>query len=205
VLFTRAYCQQAVCNPSRVSLLTGLRPDTTKVWDLVTEMRSVMPDVVHVAAAFPQHGYRAVAYGKIFHNPFPDAASWDEPTHNAENVIAYSEENRKRLAEFRLKMKASGKSDDAITRMRGPATEIQDEPDDKNFDGKQTGDALAKLELSAPIHRSFWPCRYPAASTVHHAQAVLGSPRAGQATAENRFLPKSAGGRIRRPQFGRVL
>jgi arylsulfatase A-like enzyme len=150
VLFTRAYCQQAVCNPSRVSLLTGLRPDSTKVWDLVTEMRSVMPDAVTLPQHFRQHGYRAVAYGKIFHNPFPDAASWDEPTHNAEDVIGYSEANRAKLAQFRAKMKAAGKNNAAITRMRGPATEIQEQPDDKNFDGKQTSDALLKMrELAA--------------------------------------------------------
>jgi len=150
VLFTRAYCQQAVCNPSRVSLLTGLRPDSTKVWDLVTEMRTVLPDVVTLPQHFRQHGYRSVAYGKIFHNPFPDAASWDEPTHNAEDVIGYSEENRAKLTEYRAKMKAAGKSNDAITRMRGPATEVQEQPDDKNFDGKQTGDALLKMrELAA--------------------------------------------------------
>ncbi|MBI5774750.1 MAG: sulfatase-like hydrolase/transferase, partial [Verrucomicrobia bacterium] len=150
VLFNRAYCQQAVCNPSRVSLLTGLRPDTTRVWDLVTEMRSVMPNVVTLPQHFRQHGYRAVAYGKIFHNPFPDAASWDEPTHNASDVIAYSDANRARLAEFRRGMKAAGKSESAIERMRGPATEVQEQPDDKNFDGKQTSDALAKMrELAA--------------------------------------------------------
>jgi iduronate 2-sulfatase len=150
VLFTRAYCQQAVCNPSRVSLLTGLRPDTTRVWDLVTEMRTVNPDVVTLPQHFRQHGYRAVAYGKIFHNPFPDAASWDEPTHNAQNVVAYSDANRERLASYREQMKAAGKSRDAIKRMRGPATEAQEQPDEKNFDGKQTSDALAKLrELSA--------------------------------------------------------
>lgn len=149
VLFKRAYCQQAVCNPSRVSLLTGLRPDSTKVWDLVTEMRTVIPNVVTLPQHFRQNGYRAVAYGKIFHNPFPDAASWDEPTHNAQDVVAYSEANRARLAEYRVKMKANGKSEDAITKMRGPATEVQEQPDDKNFDGKQTSDALAKMrELS---------------------------------------------------------
>jgi iduronate 2-sulfatase len=150
VAFTRAYCQQAVCNPSRVSLMTGLRPDSTKVWDLVTEMRTVMPDVVTLPQHFRQHGYRAVAYGKIFHNPFPDDASWDEPTHNAENVIAYSDANRAQLAAFREKMKAGGKSEAAIQKMRGPATEAQEQPDEKNFDGKQTSDALAKMRELAP-------------------------------------------------------
>ncbi|MFO0978227.1 MAG: sulfatase-like hydrolase/transferase [Planctomycetaceae bacterium] len=150
VLFQKAYCQQAVCNPSRVSLLTGLRPDTTRVWDLVTEMRSVMPEVVTLPQYFRQNGYRSVAYGKIFHNPFPDAASWDEPTHNAQGVVAYSEQNRQRLATWRQQMRSEGKSEDVIERMRGPASEIQEQPDEMNFDGRQTSDALGKMkELAA--------------------------------------------------------
>ena len=44
--FQRAYCQQAVCSPSRSSLLTGTRPDSTKVWDLVTHFRDAQPNIV---------------------------------------------------------------------------------------------------------------------------------------------------------------
>lgn len=156
VLFNRAYCQQAVCNPSRVSLMTGLRPDTTRVWDLATEMRSVLPDVVTLPQHFRQHGYRAVAYGKIFHNPFPDAASWDEPTHNARDVVDYSEASRGRLAAFRETMRAEGKSPAAIERMRGPATEIQEQPDERNFDGRITSDALVKLRELADAESPFF-------------------------------------------------
>lgn len=150
VLFTRAYCQQAVCNPSRVSLLTGLRPDATQVWDLVTDFRTKIPDAVTIPQHFRAHGYRAVAYGKIFHNTFPDDVSWDEPTHNAEGTIGYSPQNRRRLAAYKAKMKAAGKAPAAVERMRGPATEVQEQPDDMNADGRHTTESLARLrELAA--------------------------------------------------------
>ncbi|MBM3856097.1 MAG: sulfatase, partial [Verrucomicrobia bacterium] len=145
VTFTRAYCQQAVCNASRASLMTGLRPDTTRVWDLVTDLRKTLPDVVTLPQHFRRHGYRAVAHGKIYHNTFPDAPSWDEPTHDAKGVVRYSEANQQRLAAYREEMRAAGKSAAAIARMRGPATEVQEQPDEMNYDGKQTSEALAKM------------------------------------------------------------
>jgi arylsulfatase A-like enzyme len=125
--------------------MTGLRPDTTKVWDLVTNLRTTMPDAVTMPQHFRKFGYRAVAYGKIYHNTFPDGASWDEPTHNVQGVVRYSEANQRRLAEYRERMKAEGKPPAAITRMRGPATEMQEQPDEMNFDGRQTTEALVKL------------------------------------------------------------
>ena len=63
-LFNRAYCQQAVCSPSRTSLMTGLRPDSTKVYELVTHFRTTVPDVVTLTEHFIQHGYRSVGLGK---------------------------------------------------------------------------------------------------------------------------------------------
>jgi iduronate 2-sulfatase len=88
VVFERAYCQQAVCNPSRASVLTGRRPDTLKVWDLQTHFRETLPEVVTLPQHFKQHGYTAINIGKIFHNesgsrprkfPFADPPSWSDP------------------------------------------------------------------------------------------------------------------------------
>src|SRR5262245_5604624 len=44
LLFNHAYCQQAVCSPSRTSLLTGRRPDTTKIYNLQDHFRDTIPD-----------------------------------------------------------------------------------------------------------------------------------------------------------------
>jgi len=134
VVFQRAYCQVAVCNPSRVSLLTGLRPDTTRVWDLVTRFRETIPDAVTLPQQFRKHGYHAVSYGKIFHNPWPDNDSWDEPHRWPEQARLWSDEAKQRLAEFRRQMREEGKSAAAVRRMRAPAVEIVDYPEEEHID-----------------------------------------------------------------------
>lgn len=80
VTFARAYCQQALCSPSRVSMLTGLRPDTTGIMDLTTELRQTLPDAVTLPQHFANHGYRSYSLGKIFHGSRDDPASWSEPS-----------------------------------------------------------------------------------------------------------------------------
>ena len=79
VQFNRAYCQVAVCNPSRASLMTGLRPDKLGVWTLPIHFREAMPDAVTMPQWFRKFGYTAVSHGKIYHNPTPDPQSWSEP------------------------------------------------------------------------------------------------------------------------------
>jgi iduronate 2-sulfatase len=83
LLFNRAYCQQALCNPSRASLLTGRRPDTLRVWDLKTHFRDTHPRIVTLPGWFKEHGYHTQNIGKVFHNWHTkihgDPVSWSVP------------------------------------------------------------------------------------------------------------------------------
>ena len=81
--FTRAHCQQATCWASRASLLLGVRPDTTKVWDINTEFRNMTPNAITLPQHFAGEGYTTAGIGKIFDSrSAPDnqdaALSWPD-------------------------------------------------------------------------------------------------------------------------------
>ena len=79
MVFNKAYCQQAVCSPSRTSIMTGLRPDATKVWDLNTHFRVAQPDCITLPQFFKSNGYHCAALSKVYHKGFEDGRSWSEP------------------------------------------------------------------------------------------------------------------------------
>ena len=80
VVFHNAYCQQAVSNPSRASMLTGLRPDQTGVTDLFTNFRIENPRTVTLPQLFKDNGYYTAGTGKVFHTLKGDfdSVSWTE-------------------------------------------------------------------------------------------------------------------------------
>ena len=83
MIFRQAYCQQAVCNPSRSSMLTGLRPDSLGLYVNGTHFRELKPEVNTLPGWMKDHGYTTRCVGKIFHNwhtkEHGDPRSWSAP------------------------------------------------------------------------------------------------------------------------------
>jgi len=128
VTFEKAYCNQALCSPSRNSLMTGMRPASMGIYDLSTNFRVATPDAVTVAQYFQKHGYRTEAVGKIMHpahGNHEDAASWTVP-HFWPDSGSY-------LAP------SSGK------KKRGRALESADVPDNTYSDGIIAEEAVRRL------------------------------------------------------------
>jgi len=156
--FRNTYCQAAVCAPSRASLMTGLRPDSTRVWHLGDKFREIHPDIVTLPQHFNSNGYHTVCIGKIFHNYMPDSISWDEPDLRPSQYLRpewlkrdgetfYVNKETQKKQEIKRNELVSKKLDYyADGWNNGPAWEMEDVHDSAYFDGAQT--ELAKRTLT---------------------------------------------------------
>jgi len=164
LVFNRAYCQQALCSPSRTSVLTGLRPDSTRIYDLETHFRTTVPLVVTLPQYFKQNGYYTVGLGKIFHQDFgfspiglEDAPSWNIPVWNPE-----VKSGRGYVLDENVEKAKHNNG-------RGPAIEMADVPDNNYQDGMIADSAMQLLKklkdqpffLAVGFHKPHLPFTAP--------------------------------------------
>jgi arylsulfatase A-like enzyme len=153
--FTSAYCQQAVCGPTRASLLTGVRPDKTQVWDLQTLIRAKNPDIVTLPQYFKANGYQTIGMGKIFDprsvDKQSDELSWSVPYKKKFKLADGYEDlafETYQSAAIKAKEKAGAKmggGDDAKSEVK-VSTECLDVPDDAYMDGAMANYAVKELK-----------------------------------------------------------
>ncbi len=137
VMFQSAYCNQAVCSPSRNALLTSLRPQTLGIYDLPTNFRKSLPDAITMPQHFLKHGYRTQSLGKIFHvghGNTDDANSWSVPSYKPKGVGYALKENAQST-----KVTAKGKE-------KGNATESAAVEDEAYADGQIAVEAIQRLK-----------------------------------------------------------
>ena len=154
-IFMANYCQQAVCGPTRASLMTGKRPDYTKIWDLKTKMRDVNPDILSIPQYFITQGYSTQGVGKVYDircvDKDFDKPSWSVPYYPTDKSL-YSKQTgepainyyqnpvTKELAKKSLQqayakgLKGEAAITDALIRVK-PSVESMDVPDDAYTDG----------------------------------------------------------------------
>jgi len=145
VLFERAYCQIAICAPSRASVLSGVRPDTMGFYFLNTPLRKAMPRVVSLPQHFRANGYTTLSLGKIYHHSNDDAQGWSETPWHPANAWPGSIDPKVREA-MRRYWRAKPRP---RQRPLGPSVEAADVADDAYADGRLTAKAIGKLRQVA--------------------------------------------------------
>ncbi|GAB7255956.1 sulfatase [Polaribacter sp. OB-PA-B3] len=136
VQFNKAYVQQAICAPSRMSTLTGLRPETLGIYSIFTPLRKVHKEIVSIPQFFQKNGYKTVSIGKVYHHSIDDEQYW---THHfkKENNSYVKPEN----IALMKRLKASGKKS-----IKGPAYEDADVADEAYKDGRVSKYAIETLK-----------------------------------------------------------
>ncbi|GAB4454377.1 MAG: sulfatase [Armatimonadaceae bacterium] len=161
--FTRTYCQQAVCSPSRNGVLTGLRPDTIGIYDLGTHFRTKLPDVVTLPQYFKENGYYTERMGKILHvghGNHDDRRSWTKSpgpfAPPKEKMAAHSEDRWEEMTLASWWEEEQQANRQQSNRKTVPPTGAPDVPDNRLGDGKTADTAVASLERLAAEKTPFF-------------------------------------------------
>jgi choline-sulfatase len=155
IVFNKAYCQQAVCSPSRTAIMTGLRPDVTKVWDLETHFRVAQPDCITLPQHFKANGYHCAALSKLYHAGFEDGRSWNEPhwypkgravdtdpVDWTKQIVTRHEVNTE---EYSAPQEGGAARKNGKSPKKGPAYEVSPKTDDQLPDGATAQEAVKRL------------------------------------------------------------
>jgi len=155
VVFRNAFCQMAACNPSRSSLITSRRPDTTTVFDNNRRFRMALPNVVTLPQQFKRHGYFTRSLGKVIHGtyrrdkPHEDPLSWSVPEWRPDYVGYATPEGLAVLRRLYPKQfnhpRQSPQEVMAQRSYNGLAWESPDVPDNALFDGRLADKAVEVL------------------------------------------------------------
>lgn len=154
ILFSHAYCNQAVCGASRLSLMTGLYPEFTGERTYhVTDWRTRWPHVVTINQHFRANGYTTVGLGKIYHGtagPGVDPANWSEWIQVKGATYAHPESM--------LNMRTSRTSTPGAqtTKSRGPCTESADVEDHVYADGMRAREGARQIHTLAQLDKPFF-------------------------------------------------
>jgi len=153
IVFTRAYCQVALCGPSRLSIMTGMHPDRLKNYDMskknTIEWREYRPGITSLPQQFRNNGYYAVGFGKIYDNRLglDIGYSWDAFTQGWKNQYISPRANQ--ILEKAKADKAAGIEPNIVR----PAVDFFDTQDEAYTDGsnaKLAVDFIKSYNSNAP-------------------------------------------------------
>ena len=153
LVFRRAYAQWPVCGPSRASLLSGLRPDSTGIYNNGRRLDSADTEIVSLPAHFRRNGYRTLSIGKVYHSRNDDLGAWSEPPFNSapndDNWQGYGSAATHGLR-LRLWEEALAEDPNALFhQFNAGAVERADLPDSDYRDGKIADIAVEVLRENA--------------------------------------------------------
>jgi len=193
LLFERTYCQQAVCGPTRASLLSGVRPDTSKIYGNNTPVRKAMPDVTTLPEHFRNNGYETISIGKLYHHPDDDRQGWSKEPFRAGTFPEGTWKGRGYLTATAITQMNSYNRQLPAMKGRGPAFEAADVPDDAYPDGANTAHAIRELNrlkdkpffLAMGLYKPHLPFNAPKRYWAMYKPEDI-------KLADNPFVPKNA-------------